>query len=186
MWRKCFLLTAALITAYLALMTKPAATPAIQAVPSIDKQAVISALTTDAQLIGLTGAIEKELTVDESEWYGAKRYDFRFRGEFTFGIDTADIDVSVQSERVVIDLPPVRLLTLSVPFDEAVIRKQVGWSRKPLTDEELQAVYHNATTAVRGDLASNIELQNKAQSGVEQAIRKLLAPVAERGTIEFE
>lgn len=163
---------------------EPTQVSAVSSPPTVERAAVLSALSTKAQIVGLTGRVEKAVAIDESDWYGARRYDITWRGEFKLGVNTADIGVRTEGNRIYISVPAPQLIALSLPFDEAIIKKDVGFLRSDLTEAQLQALYSEAEADVTSAILADKESQGKAVGGVEQSIRALLAPAIAEGDAE--
>jgi hypothetical protein len=52
----------------------------------VDKQAVINALSTKAQIVGLTGKVSKTIEYQADKWYGDKTYKLAATGTFKLGV----------------------------------------------------------------------------------------------------
>jgi hypothetical protein len=151
-------------------------TPAPKVV-TIDQQAVLSALSTKAQLVGLTGKIDKTVTYDNSAWYGDKTYELAATGTFKLGVNSADLVVTTQGNTVSVRFPQPKIISVDMPFDKAQISKTVDWTRKDITEGELQALYGKAREGAIDDIERNRQAFEKAEDGIELMIERLIAPI---------
>lgn len=162
-------------------------TPAPLATPTatIDEAAVISALQSKGQLVGLTGKVAKTVTLSNDEWYGDKTYRLTAKGSFKIGVNTDDISVSTRGNTVTVRFPQPKIISVSLPFDKAAIEKDVGLLRKDLSEAELQAMYGNARKGAVEEIKRDRQAFNEATESVERIIERLVAPVQNVENIEF-
>lgn len=156
---------------------EPSATPTAS-YEVIDEAAVISALQSKGQLVGLTGKVAKTVTLTDDEWYGDKTYSLTAKGTFKIGVDTDDISVSTSGNTVTVRFPQPKIISVSMPFDKAAISKDVGLLRKDLTEAELQAVYGNARQGAIDDIKRDRQAFDEAEESVERIIERLVESVA--------
>lgn len=168
-------------------LTESVSTPApkIAAPHYVDKQAVINALNTKAQIVGLTGHIAKTVTYHDDAWFGDKTYELAATGSFKLGVDTGDLIITTRGNTVKVQYPQPKIISVDIPFDKAVLSKDVGMMRKDLTEAELQAMYGKARTGAIEDVERNRQAFDKAEDSVEDTIERLLAPVAGVEQINF-
>jgi hypothetical protein len=161
-----------------AFIPKPAevVTP-VEAPHYVDKQAVINALSTKAQLVGLTGKVAKTITYKADEWYGDKTYKLAATGTFKLGVDTSDIIVTTQGNTVTVKFPQPKIISVELPFDKAHLSKDVGMFRKDISEGELQALYGKARTSAIDDIKRNRQAFDKAEVSVERTIEALVGQV---------
>ena len=158
----------------------PELTPVRAAAPievTVDKQAVINALNTRAQIVGLTGKVAKTVTLNDSAWYGDKTYELAATGTFKLGVDTDDITVITRGNTVTVRFPQPKVISVDMPFDKAALKKDVGLLRKDLTEAELQAMYGKARESAVADIKRDRQAFDKAEESIERTIEKLLAPI---------
>ncbi|MDR7001593.1 DUF4230 domain-containing protein [Neobacillus niacini] len=151
----------------------------------VDKQAVINALSTKAELVGLTGKVAKTIEYNDSEWYGDKTYKLAATGTFKLGIQTADIQVTTHGNTVTVKFPQPKIISVDIPFDKARVSKDVGMFRKDLNEAQLQAMFGKARTGAIDDIKRNRQAFDKAEASVERTIEALIKPVENVKHIEF-
>jgi hypothetical protein len=152
----------------------------------VDHQAVIDALSTEAQLVGLTGQAQKTVRHVSEKWYGDRAVELTLKGEFKLGVETKSIEVSTHGNTIKVRFPQPELISADFPFDHATIGKDVGLLRKDLTDGELQALYGKAREGAIADIKADRQAQAQAVEGVERAIDGLLGAVENVEEIEYE
>jgi len=169
-----------------AFIPKPAevVTP-VEAPHYVDKQAVINALSTKAQLVGLTGKVAKTITYENDAWFGDKTYKLAATGEFKLGVNTSDIIVTAQGNTVTVKFPQPKIISVDIPFDKAELSKDVGFLRSKLSEGELQAMYGKARTSAISDIKGNRQAFDKANTSVERTIEALVKSVDGVKTIEI-
>jgi hypothetical protein len=143
----------------------------------IDEQAVLSALKTRGQLVGMTGNIAKKVTLTDDAWYGDKTIAITAKGTFKLGVDTADLIITTKGNTVTVRFPQPKIISVDLPFDNAVIAKDVGMLRKDLTDAELQDLYGKARKGAIADIERNRQAFDKAEASVEQIIERIVTPI---------
>jgi hypothetical protein len=167
----------------------PELTPVRAAEPiavTIDKQAIISALSTRAQIVGLTGKVAKTVTLNDSAWYGDKTYELAATGTFKLGVDTSDLIITTKGNTVKVRFPQPKIISVDMPFDKAALKKDVGFMRKDLTEAELQAMYGKARESAVADIKRDRQAFDKAEQSIESTIEKLLAPIPGVENIDVE
>ena len=151
----------------------------------VNKQAVINALSTKAELVGLTGKVAKTIEYKDNEWYGDKTYKLAATGTFKLGIQTADIQVTTHGNTVTVKFPQPKIISVDIPFDKASVSKDVGMFRKNLDEAQLQAMFGKARTGAIDDIKRNRQAFDKAEASVERTIEALISPVENVKNIEF-
>jgi hypothetical protein len=167
----------------------PVLTPVRAAEPievTIDKQAVLSALNTRAQIVGLTGKVAKTVTLTDDAWYGDKSYELAATGTFKLGVDASDLIITTKGNTVTVRFPQPKIISVDMPFDKAAISKDVGFMRKDLTEAELQAMYGKARESAITDIKRDRQAFDKAEQSIESTIEKLLAPIPGVENIDVE
>jgi hypothetical protein len=161
-----------------AFIPKPAevVTP-VEAPHYVDKQAVINALSTKAQLVGLTGKVAKTIEYKDNAWYGDKTYKLAATGTFKLGVNTSDIIVTTKGNTVKVRYPQPKIISVELPFDKAKLSKDVGLFRKDISEGELQALYGKARTSAIDDIKRNRQAFDKAEQSVERTIEALVQQV---------
>jgi hypothetical protein len=171
-------------------LTKPneVLTPVQSAEPTavyVDKQAVINALSTKAQLVGLTGKVSKTITYKDDAWFGDKTYKLAATGTFKLGVDTSDIIVTTHGNTVTIKFPQPKIISVDIPFDKAELSKDVSWTRKDISEAELQAMFGKARTGAVEDINRDRQAFDKAGDSVERTIEALIESVEGVEEVEF-
>jgi Protein of unknown function (DUF4230) len=161
---------------------KPLATPTA----TVDEEAVITALKSKGQLVGLTGKVAKTVTLTDDSWYGDKTYLLTAKGSFKLGVDTDDLVVSTKGNTVTVRFPQPKIISVSMPFDKAAIEKDVGLLRKDLTEAELQAMYGNARKGAVADIERDRQAFDEAEESVERIIERLIESVEGVKDVQFE
>ena len=152
----------------------------------VDYQAVIDALSSEAQIVGLTGQTEKTVKHESSKWYGSRAYTMTIHGEFKMGIDTEDIQISTNRNTITVKFPQPKLISADFPFDKATIGKDVGLLRKNLSDEELQFLYGKARESAIEEIKSDESVKSQSVIGIEKAIDGLLNQIHNVDEVNFE
>jgi hypothetical protein len=172
-------------------LTKPHETvtpvePAEQTAVYVDKQAVINALSTKAQIVGLTGKVAKTITLKADKWYGDKTYELAATGTFKLGVNTSDIIVTVKGNTVNVKFPQPKIISVDIPFDKAELSKDVSWTRKDISEAELQAMFGKARTGAVEDIKRDRQAFEKASDSVERTIEALIESVDGVEDVNFE
>ncbi|MGM0904235.1 MAG: DUF4230 domain-containing protein [Bacillota bacterium] len=143
----------------------------------IDEQAVLSALKAEGQLVGLTGDVSKSITVKDDAWYGDKTYKLAATGTFKLGVNTDDISITTEGNTVKVRFPQPKIISVDIPFDQAVISKDVGFLRKDIDESELQALFGKAREGAVEDIKRDRQAFDKAEESIERTIEGLIAPI---------
>lgn len=143
----------------------------------VDRAAVLSALANEAQIVGLSGHAEKSIELADSKWYGDRDYKMTIAGEFKFGVDSEDIEITTKGNTIVVRFPQPKLISADFPFDRAEISKDVGMMRKDFDESELKALYGKARKAAISDIKADAKAKDRAEKAVEHAIEDLLETV---------
>jgi hypothetical protein len=151
----------------------------------VDKQAVINALSTKAQIVGLTGKVSKTVEYRHDKWYGDKTYKLAATGTFKLGVSTSDIQISTEGNTVKVKFPQPKIISVDLPFDKAAVTKDVGMFRSDLSEGELQAMYGKARTGATEDIKRNRQAFEKAEASVERTIEALVGQVDGVKSIKF-
>ncbi|MFZ7945690.1 DUF4230 domain-containing protein [Neobacillus sp. 19] len=157
----------------------------IEAPHYVDKQAVINALSTKSEIVGLTGKVAKTIEYKDAKWYGDKTYKLAATGTFKLGVDTSDIIVTTHGNTVTVKFPQPKIISVSLPFDKAKLSKDIGLLRKNISEGELQAMYGKARTGAIDDIKRDRQAFDKASESVERTIEALIKPVENVKNIEF-
>jgi galactitol-specific phosphotransferase system IIB component len=152
----------------------------------VDQQAVINALSTKAQIVGLTGKVAKTITLKANKWYGDKTYELAATGEFKLGVDTSDIIITTQGNTVNVKFPQPKIISVDIPFDKAELSKDVSWTRKDINETELQAMFGKARTGAVEDIKRDRQAFEKASDSVERTIEALIESVDGVEDVNFE
>jgi hypothetical protein len=151
----------------------------------VDKQAVINALSTKAEIVGLTGKVAKTIEYHADKWYGDKTYKLAATGTFKLGVSTSDIIVTTSGNTVTVKFPQPKIISVDLPFDKAALTKDVGFMRKDMSEAQLQAMYGKARTGATEDIKRNRQAFDKAEASVERTIEALVGQVDNVKTINF-
>lgn len=157
----------------------------VEAPHYVDKQAVINALSTKAQLVGLTGKVAKMITYKDDAWFGDKTYKLAATGEFKLGVNTSDIIVTTKGNTVTVKFPQPKIISVDIPFDKADLSKDVSWTRKDISEAELQAMFGKARTGAIDDIKRNRQAFDRAGDSVERTIESLVQSVGGVKQIEI-
>ena len=149
----------------------------VEAPHYVDKQAVINALSTKAQLVGLSGHLSKTIEYKADKWYGDKTYKLAATGTFKLGVNTSDIIVTTQGNTVTVKFPQPKIISVDIPFDKAELSKDVGMFRSDISEGELQAMFGKARTGAIDDIKRNRQAFDKAEQSVERTIEALVGQV---------
>jgi hypothetical protein len=152
----------------------------------VDQQAVINALSTKAQIVGLTGKVAKTITLKADKWYGDKTYELAATGEFKLGVNTSDIIITTQGNTVNVKFPQPKIISVDIPFDKAELSKDVSWTRKDINETELQAMFGKARTGAVEDIKRDRQAFDKASDSVERTIEALIESVDYVDNVKFE
>lgn len=152
----------------------------------VDKQAVINALSTKSEIVGLTGKVSKTIEYRNDKWYGDKTYKLAATGTFKLGVATSDIIVTTHGNTVTVKFPQPKIISVDLPFDKAKVSKDVGMLRKDISEAELQAMYGKARTGAIDDIKRNRQAFDKAEASVERTIESLVGQVDNVKDVEFE
>jgi hypothetical protein len=152
----------------------------------VDKQAVINALSTKAQIVGLTGKVSKTIEYKDDKWYGDKTYKLAATGTFKLGVSTSDIQITTEGNTVKVKFPQPKIISIDMPYDKAVITKKIGpFFRLDLTDGQKQAMYGKARTGATEDIKRNRQAFDKAEASVERTIEALVGQVDNVKDVKF-
>jgi hypothetical protein len=150
----------------------------VEAPHYVDKQAVINALSTKAEIVGLTGKVSKTVEYHADKWYGHKSFKLAATGTFKLGVSTSDIQINTEGNTVKIKFPQPKIISVDMPYDKAVITKKIGpFFRIDLTDGQKQAIYGKARTGAIDDIKRNRQAFDKAEQSVERTIEALVQQV---------
>jgi hypothetical protein len=152
----------------------------------VDKQAVINALSTKAQLVGLTGKVTKTITYKDDQWFGDKTYELAATGTFKLGVNTSDIIITTHGNTVTVKFPQPKIISVDIPFDMAELSKDVSWTRKDISETELQAMFGKARTGAVEDIKRDRQAFEKASDSVERTIEALIESVDGVAEVEFD
>ena len=157
----------------------------VEAPHYVEKQAVINALSTKAQIVGLTGKVSKTIKFHDHQWYGDKTYKLAATGTFKLGVSTSDIIVTTHGNTVTVKFPQPKIISVEMPFDKAKISKDVGVFRKDLNEAQIQSMYGKARIDATEEIKRNRQAFDKANESVERTIEALIKPVDYVEKIEF-
>jgi Protein of unknown function (DUF4230) len=154
----------------------------------LTRETVIHALADESQLVGLRGTTSKTIVYTDSKWYGDRKYEITVTGTFKLGANITRewlTGVQVENNTVTLPKPHIVLIGAGFPYDSMTVDKQVGWFRRELTDEDLQALYRTARTQAVGDVLRDSTTSQQAERNVERTIRELLTAVPGVRAVEF-
>jgi hypothetical protein len=154
----------------------------------IDREAVITALRSEAQIVGLSGEVDKQVRYSDENWFGAREVTMRLTGTFKIGVNIADIRsdrVFVADNVVTIVMPKPVLIALDLPYDQMRIDEDKSWLRRGLSDEKLRELYVQARGLVIGELSTDEVTQKRAQELTQQAIEQLLRVIPNVDEVRF-
>jgi Protein of unknown function (DUF4230) len=155
----------------------------------LTRETVIHALADESQIVGLSGTTSKTVIFDDTKWYGDRKYEITVTGTFKLGANiTREWLAGVQVENGIVSLPKPHIVLIGAdfPYDAVTVDKQVGWFRRELTDEDLQALYRAARTQAVSDVLRDSTTRQQAERNVERTIRELLMAVPGVKDIRFK
>ena len=152
----------------------------------LSREAVVRVLSKKGEIVGLSGDIDKRLQVDDSKWYGEKSYDISLLGEFKLGIETKDVKVSTTGNTVTLTFPHPKLISVSAPYDEAIIHSEAKGVRKDFTTEEEQAIYRQARKEAVKEIKANEYFAEEAEESIGEILRGLISQVPGVDEIKIE
>jgi hypothetical protein len=158
----------------------------------IDREAIITAIRSEAQIVGLSGEVDKEVRYHDENFFGQREVTMRLTGTFKLGVNIADI----RSDRVFVEtngdhnvvtivMPKPVLIALDLPYDQMRIDEDKSWLRRHFSDEQLRELYVEARGLVIGELSTDEATQRKAQELTQQAIEHLLRVIPNVDEVRF-
>lgn len=152
----------------------------------LHEETVISALQSKARFVAPTGKVEKTVVHRDKTWLGEREYAMTVKGEFTLGVDTKDIAISVEGNTIKVRIPQPKIVSLDLPYDRMTIAEDKSLLRKELPAEELKAMYSDVEKEVREDIAEDDVVQATAETQMERAVQQLLVRINGVQQIIFE
>jgi hypothetical protein len=160
----------------------------------VDREAIINALRSEAQIVGLSGEVDKAVRYSDANWLGAREVTMRLTGTFKLGVNIADI----RSDRIFVSasdngdhnvvtivMPKPVLIALDLPYDQMRIDEDKSILRRHFSDEQLRELYVEARGLVIGELSTDEATQRKAQELTQQAIEQLLRVIPNVDEVRF-
>jgi hypothetical protein len=154
----------------------------------VDREAIITALRSEAQIVGLSGEVDKAVRYSDENFFGAREVTMRLTGTFKLGVNIADIRsdrVFVDGNTVTIVMPKPVLIALDLPYNQMRIDEDKSWLRRHLSDEQLRELYVEARGLVIGELSTDEETQKRAKELTQQAIEQLLRVIPNVDEVRF-
>jgi hypothetical protein len=164
----------------------------------IDKDMVIQAIHSKAEMVGLEGHVQKTFTYTDSlfeshgwlqDTLGSRTLDMTTNAVFKMGIDLNDIkpeDVQVIGHSLFIKIPKQILISMDVPYDQIIYKVKTGLIRSELSEHEKQLLYTEARKLLTDNVMGNQSIIDKSVNGVEDALRGLLEKVPGCNRIVFK
>jgi hypothetical protein len=159
-----------------------------QLTPVLTRETIIHVLADESQLVGLSGTTSKTIVYNDRKWYGDRKYEITVTGTFKLGANITREwlnGVQVDGGAVILPKPYIVLISADFPYDSMTVDKQVGWFRRELTDEDLQALYRKARTQAVSDVLRDTTTRQQAERNVERLVRELLTAVPGVKAVEF-
>jgi hypothetical protein len=98
---------------------------------------------------------------------------------------TSDIIVTTSGNTVTVKFPQPKIISVDLPFDKAVLKKDVGFMRKDMSEAQLQAMYGKARTGATEDIKRDRQAFDKAEKSVERTIEALVGQVDNVKDVKF-
>jgi hypothetical protein len=164
----------------------------------IDKEMVIKALKTKAELVGLSGHITKSYTYHDSLFQGGgwlkdaigqRVLEMDTNAFFKMGINLQDIsqdDISVYGNTLFIKIPKQILISLDIPYDQIVFKAKTGILRGSMSEADKQMIYTEIRRLVTDNILNDDSIINKSSDGVKTALQALLEKIPNCGRIVFK
>lgn len=161
---------------------------------SIDRHSVISALSEESEIVGLSGKVSKTIVYHDKlfdsgsefiDGFAERTYQITLNGTFKLGMQINAIDFVIGKRSVDVITPNVTLIALELPYDQMVIESDVGVLRRDLSDEDKQRLYALAKTKVIREIMSDRETVYTAEFHTQKAIEKLLRSVPNVENVRF-
>jgi hypothetical protein len=143
----------------------------------LHEETVINELTKSAQLVTLTGKAEKTEPYFDNKWYGDQSAIVNVRGSFLLGINTEDIEVTTAGNVVKVRLPQPKLISLDLPYDRVTIHQSNGILRKDVDEAKLKALYRDAKSEIKADIANDKRAQDKAEASAEKTVESMILKI---------
>ncbi|EGI2114772.1 DUF4230 domain-containing protein [Listeria monocytogenes] len=152
----------------------------------LHEETIVNALTESAQLVTLTGKAEKTERYSDAKWYGKQEAMVNVRGTFKLGVNTKDIEISTVGNVVKVTLPQPKLITLSLPYDNMTITNDSGLWRKDVDEPQLKALYSEAKSEIKADIANDKRAQDKAEASAEKTVGSIILKINGVEFVKFE
>jgi Protein of unknown function (DUF4230) len=152
----------------------------------LHEETVIKELTKSAQLVTLTGKAEKTEPYFNDKWYGIQSALVNVRGQFLLGINTEDIEVTTAGNVVKVRLPQPKLISLDLPYDRVTIHQSNGLLRKDVDETKLKALYRDAKSEIKADIANDKRAQDKAEASAEKTVRGMVLKISGVEAVVFD
>jgi hypothetical protein len=147
----------------------------------VSREAILSAIQSEAQIVGLSGEVAKTVRYHDENWLGKRDAVMTLTGTFKLGVNIADIKsdhvMVSESGTVVIVMPKTVIISLDLPYDQMRIAKSSGLLRKDVPDEELRNMYDKTRGLIISEIIADKDTQHRAQLLTQQAIEQLLRMV---------
>jgi hypothetical protein len=164
----------------------------------VNKELVFKSLSNVHQLVGLEGHAEKTYTYTDSLFHGSgwlkdhlgrRTIQFDLDVFFKTGIDLSNVtqdDVKVIGNSLFIKIPKHMLISLDVPYDQIIFKKQTGLLRDGLSESEQQNLYSEIRRLITKDILTDSSIEQQTRTGIEDALRSLLEKIPNVNRVVFQ
>jgi hypothetical protein len=157
---------------------------------TIDQDAVFDAIESQIQIVGTSGSLDKVFNYDDSNFFGKRRLSMKVTATYKLGYSLNDLIIN--PERVIINdgviaivVPKLELISLEIPYEDAVISDEDGWLRKKIKESEKQDLFEHARTEIEREIFANDELINKSYDQTNKALKEILMVVDGVSDVRF-
>lgn len=150
----------------------------------ITRESVFKEIDKEIEIVGLTGQISDTSTYKNDNLFGKKSYTIQVNGTYKLGYDLKELTknpdkiiVNETSGVITIVAPNIKLISLELPYDRAVIEKDKGFLREDFKEGFAEEMYRQAREKVRSDILGNANILNEGKESTNEALRQLLLSV---------
>jgi hypothetical protein len=167
----------------------------------IKKETVVKKLRASHEIVGLEGEFEDEIIYKDTKpivsikWldrFSKRQYIVSTNGHYKFGIKLNDLKnnhiiVNEKTGDVKIIMPKIKLISFELNYDAEhyKINKHSDTLAKDFTTSDDQSIYKYAYDKAKSDILHNNDVQDKAMTETQTAIKKLLTLIPGVKNIEF-
>lgn len=164
-------------------------TPIEEKIPGaavVSREAIIRTLSSEGQIIGLTGDIDKRAQITDSKWYGDRTIDIAILGEFKMGIDTDEIEINTSGNTVTVHFPQPKILSVTTNYDEAVIVEKTTGIRKDFSTEEQQAIFKQTREEAIKEIKNSEYFEDRAEKSISEILKGLIEQIPDVQEVDVQ